>query len=389
MTQEEAVVASVAVREVQSKRDQKEFIEFPKSLYSNSREWVPLFDADMKAILARKTPYFDRTPAIFVLAEQGGQTVGRAMASVRERYNQQHDVHCIHFYFVDFVDDKAVSAAVFASMADWGRDQGMECMIGPMLTTGVVGGGILIKGFEYKAAMTMMPYHFPYYRDHFEAAGFTKRFDLLSLHIDPKGFSIPERMERAAERVRQRGRMAAVEFQSRRHMRRFADGVVGLYNPTLADHPENNPLSDAELTFLVNDIMTIAEPDLEKVITYDGKVIGFCLTFPDLTDALQKNRGKLGPIRIVRLLRARKRPTRLIGNGMGIDQQYRRLGGNALLYSELVRTVRSESTGGTNYSFDAVELLQVNETTDMMLSDLKTMGATELKRHRVYELTIR
>jgi hypothetical protein len=63
---------------------------------------------------------------------------------------------------------------------------------------------------------------------------------------------------------------------------------------------------------------------------------------------------------------------------MGILSQYQRLGGNALLYSELEKTVADRT-------FRSAELVQVSERTELMLRDIQTLGARVCKVHRMYE----
>jgi hypothetical protein len=183
-----------------------------------------------------------------------------------------------------------------------------------------------------------------------------------------------------AEHVRARGHMKVVEFSNKSELKSAAQDVARLYNPTLADHAENYPLTDAELQQIIRDLLLIARPDLEKVITYDGNVVGYLLGFPDLTEALQKGGGRLTPATMIRLWRQSRKPRKLILNGMGILERYQRLGGNALIYSELNRSVRNTP----NYSFDEAEMVQINERTDLMLADLKKLGAKITKIHRVY-----
>ena len=260
----------------------------------------------------------------------------------------------------------------------------METVIGPLFSGATMGGGVLVEGFEHRAAMNMMVFNYDYYAGHYEAAGFSKRFDLHSLNADPHGFQLPDRIESIADMVRSRGRLVVSQMKNRRALRQVADEIGALYNPTLADHTENYPLTDKELAALKSDLLLIAKPDLEKIIRYDGEIVGYILSFPDLSAAMQRNRGKLGPIRILRLLTESKKTRKIIFNGMGILEKYQRIGGNALLYSELTKS----TTGSEKYSFNDAEMCQVNESTDLMLKDLLTVGASVYKRHRVYQRTI-
>lgn len=370
------------VRSLGSRGDRQRFIDFPKVLYAESEEWVPMFDSDMRAVLSQSHPYFAHSDGEAFLVERDGSTVGRFLVTENRPYNKEHEMACAHFYFFDFIDDPEVVQIAVARIREWAHGRGLSSIRGPLLFGGTTGGGVLVKGFEVPAAMTMMPYNYAYYAPLLESAGFVKAFDLHSLSLDPATFVLPERVAKVADRVLVRGRMQVLFFPNKRKMRSVAKRVSTLYNPTLADHPENYPLSDAELELVINDIMLVSKPDLMKVITYDGEPIGYVFGFPDLTEVLQRNGGKIGPLRILRLLRATKRPRKVLINGMGISAEYQRLGGNALLYAELTRTILN--TPGV---VDA-ELVQVAESTELMLRDLHTLGAKDLKLHRVYDLVL-
>ena len=67
---------------------------------------------------------------------------------------------------------------------------------------------------------------------------------------------------------------------------------------------------------------------------------------------------------------------------MGILPEYQGMGGNALLYYEMGRSVL-----GFN-QFSQVEMTQVAETALKMRADLKNLNGVEYKNHRVYRKTI-
>ena len=64
-------------------------------------------------------------------------------------------------------------------------------------------------------------------------------------------------------------------------------------------------------------------------------------------------------------------------NGAGILPQYQGRGGNALLYTEMEKTVRE-------FGFEHADLTQVAETATDMRSDLENLGGKPYKNHRVY-----
>jgi GNAT superfamily N-acetyltransferase len=358
--------------------EEKEFIAFPKRLYRGCPQWVPWFDLDMRALLRRRHPFFLQAQGEFYLVREGGRTLGRACVVKNPAYIAQHRTACAHFYFFDVEEDPEAAKALLDRCLDWARGQGLKLLRGPMLLGGVSGSGILFEGFEHGAAMTMMPYNYPYYPRLLESLGFRKHVDLFSMDLPPDTFRLPERVSAAAEQVLARGRFRVMRFRSKRELKRVAKEIADLYNQTLADHLEDYPLSEAELKQVTKDLLLIADPRLVKILTYDGQIVGFLFAFHDLSPALRKNGGRLGPIQLLRLLAAMRSRDSLLINGAGILPQYQRLGGNALLYYELEKTA-----GGRIYRH--VELTQISERTELMLRDVQTLGCQIYKRHRIYE----
>lgn len=360
----------------------KNFISFPKKLYKNEKNWVPWFDIDMKQILTKKHPFFHHSTGEFFLAEKDGKIVGRICVVSNTQYQKQHNRNCAHFFFLDAVKDIEVFKELFKAAGDWSRLMGQEILDGPLLFGGTCGSGILIEGYEMSAPMTMMPYNFPYYKEFMEKLGFQKYFDTIGADISPDKFKIPDRIDSLAEKVVNRGRFKVVQFDSKKDILKKADKIAALYNATIGDHPEDYPLSDKELAQVTKDLMTVASPDLIKILEYDGKIVGYLFAFADISNTLRKNRGKITIPGIVRLIIGMRSTKKVLFNGMGILPEYQRLGGNALLYHELSNTVRSRN-------FQKAEVVQIAESTEMMLKDIQNLGSKINKIHRIFTIDLK
>jgi galactokinase/mevalonate kinase-like predicted kinase len=68
-------------------------------------------------------------------------------------------------------------------------------------------------------------------------------------------------------------------------------------------------------------------------------------------------------------------------NGAGVLPEYQGVGGNALLYVEMEKTLR-------NYNYEHADLTQVAETAVQMRHDLENVGGKAYKNHRVYQRSI-
>ncbi len=123
--------------------------------------------------------------------------------------------------------------------------------------------------------------------------------------------------------------------------------------------------------------MTIADPKLIKLIAHGERVVGFLFAFPDLSAAIQRGGGRLLPFGLIDLLLEFKRTRWVAINGAGILPEFQGRGGNALLYSEMEKTVREAG-------FRHADLTQVAETAVQMRHDLVNLGGIPYKNHRVF-----
>jgi hypothetical protein len=375
---------AVSIQRVAGRRAERGFIELPHRLFRDVPQWVPWFRADMRRMVSRKHPFFEHSDAEFFLARRGDRVVGRLSVQENTRYNAHQKMQGAHFYFFDAEDDQEAVTGLFEAALAWARGRGLDTLMGPFGLGGSTGNGILVDGFEHTAAMTMMNWNPPWYARLLEGAGFAKHFELYSAHLDASTFRLPDRIRGVADHVLARKRFSVLRFRNKAELKKLAAKIGEVYNVSLAADPTHRdayPLTPAELRLATNDIMTVADPQLIKVLAYDGEIVGFVFGFADVSKALKRNDGRIGPIAILRLLRALRTAPDLIIDGAGIMPKYQRLGGNALLYATLEETARARA-------FRSVDLVQVADTTSLMLSDIQTLGGTVWKTHRVYKRAV-
>ena len=369
--------------DLSSKGDIKRFVQFPFDLYANHPQWVPPFIADVKTMLnPKKHPYYDHSDAEFFYAVRDGEIVGRIAALENKPFNKYHATKDAEFYLFECVNDQEVANLLFKTVIDWAKKRGLTKLIGPKGFGPLDGYGIQIEGFEHRQMMNMMNYNFPYYRDLVENLGFTKVVDFVSSYIEPQDFNLPEKVRKAAEIAKKRGTFKVVEFKNKKELLSWAPKIGKAYNKAFVKNWEYYPLTQREIDFVVENIMTILDPTIFNVITREDEVVGFVFPFPDVSAAMQKNKGKLGPVNIVRLLSEIKKTKWISFNGVGILPEYQGLGGNAIMYAELEKAMHR------NPQFKHSELTQVAETAVQMRKDLKNLGVQFYKNHRVYQLDI-
>ncbi|MEM5776119.1 MAG: hypothetical protein AAGU05_14045, partial [Anaerolineaceae bacterium] len=233
------------------------------------------------------------------------------------------------------------------------------------------------EGFEYPQMMTMMNYNYPYYPRLMDDLGFEKVVDFVSCYLDMKLFSLPEKIHEVARRIKEKGKFEVKRFKDKKELIEWAPRIGEAYNQTFVNNWEYYPLTKEEVKFQLDNIMMVAVPNLIKVITYEGEIVGFLFGFPDITRELQRNHGRITPWGIIDMFTGLKRSKFISLNGVGVLPQYYGRGANALLYSEMLDTIK-------NSGYSEAELTQVAESAIQMRKDLITVGGREYKNHRIY-----
>lgn len=361
------------------KKRVRRFVELPHRLYRDCPQWVPLINLDAYTYLNRKKhPFHEHSDVDFFLAVRDGRDVGRIAAIENKPFNEYHKTKKANFYFFDCEDDPEAAAALFETVSDWARARGLTELVGPKGMGPLDGYGILVFGHEHRNTMTMLNYNYPYYQRLVEAQGFEKEVDFVSCYLPADQFQIPERVERITRRVMQRGGLQVKHFKNKKELVAWAPRIGEAYNKAFVNNWEYYPFTPREIDFVVDNIMTLADHRLIKVITHGDDVVGFLFAFHDVSAALQRSRGRLFPFGLFDLLLELRRTDRVSVNGMGILPEFQGHGGNAILYSEMGKTLLGFK------QFTHVEMTQVAETTEQMRADLKNLNGVEYKNHRVY-----
>lgn len=355
-----------------------QFVQLPYRLYRGSPYWVPPFWSDAKAMLnPAKHPFYEHSQAAFWLAVNEGRVVGRIGALDNNIYNASHQCHKGMFALWEQEDDPAVAEALLGTAEQWCRERGLTHIIGPMGLSALDGFGILIDGFALRAALGM-PYNPPYYQALIEPLGYATFEDALSGSIDPAA-PFPERIHRGAELVAKRRGLGVRPLHTRADVMALVPGFRELYNQALGNTYDMMPLTETEVQVLAKQLLGFADPRLIKVVQRGEQMVGFVLAYPEVAEAMQRCRGRLFPFGWALLLYAIKHTEWVTINGMGITEHERGLGGTAVLFSELHKSIT------TAQRFKHAEVIQIRSDNAKMLAELRDLGVDFYKTHRVYQ----
>ena len=368
--------------DLSNKKQVDEFLKLPFRLYKNHPQWVPPFLDDIRLMLNKaKHPFYELNDADFFAVYRDGQMVSRIAAMENRSFNQYHKVKKAQFYLFETENDQEAVNALFARTFEWAKARGLDTIVGPKGFSAFDGYGIQVEGFELRQMMTMMNYNYDYYPKLVEAVGFEKEVDFVSCYLPRANFALPEKAQEIARRVEERGKFKVVKFKNKRQIVAMAQEIGEAYNNTFVNNWEYYPLTQGEIKLLLDNLLSVVDPQLIKIITYDEKIVGFLLAFPDISAALQRHGGRINPLSVIDMLLEMKRTKWVSLNGIGVLPEYHGRGGAALMYSEMEKTIK-------NFGFDHAELTQVAETAVQMRKDLINVGGKAYKNHRVYRIKI-
>ncbi len=326
----------VKIITIKNNRDLRKFVKFVNDLYRGDKYFVPdLVYDEVNTLRADKNPAFEFSDAVFFLAYRGREIVGRIGVMVNHKSNEKWDQEHARFTHFDFIDDFEVSSKLMETATSWAKERGYTKIHGPLGLTDLDHQGMLIEGYD-ELDMFITIYNHPYYMDHMIKMGFEKDVDWVEYQIEVPEKPI-EKYGRIAEIVKKKYGYQLIEFKNKKDILPWAPKVFDLYNTAFAPLFGTTVLSDKQVKMYVDNFFGFVNPDFIKIIlNKEGLIIGFAITIPSLSHAMQKAGGKLFPFGFIHILRALKKSDILDLYIIGIHPDYQGTGANALLINSIM-----------------------------------------------------
>jgi len=361
-----------------SSQQVNQFINLPYRLYKDSRQWVPPLVSDVRRMLDRQRhPFYKHSDAIFYLGlDQSNTPVGRLAVLENRNYNAFNNTLSAFFFLFECEQDGVIAQALFSTACSWAHSRGLKEIVGPKGFSALDGLGMLVEGFEYRPAFGIA-YNYPYYSELLESIGFESQSDMVSGYLARANYNFPEKIHQVADLVKERRGLKVKRFNTRRDLRAIVPQLKELYNAAVEGTPGNVPLTDEEVKILADQLLWFADPKLIKIITKDDQPVGFLFAYPDISAALQRTGGRFFPFGWLDMLGELRKTKWVNINGAGIIEKYRGLGGTAILFSEMFKTLQESR-------FEHGDIVQIGVENQRMLLELRDLGINFYKKHRIY-----
>jgi len=374
-------MSTIEIKQVTNHKELVQFVQFYYDLYRGNNYAVPyLYRDEIMTLRQDKNPSFECCEACYFMAFRDGKMVGRVAAIINRRANERWNCHQVRFGWFDFIDDIAVSSALLQAVEKWGQSKGMTEIAGPLGFIDTDREGMLVDGFEQLSTM-YVNYNYPYYPQHMEQMqGFKKDNDYVEMKVKVPEV-VPEKFSKITEMVRKRYGLRVHKFTRKELIDEgWGYKIFDLLNATYKDLYGFSQLSDRQINKLVNDYIKIADLNLVTGIMDGDKLVGFGITFPSFSEAMQKTHdGRFLPFgwwHMLKVLKWHKTP--LVDLLLiGVLPEYRSKGANALIFDDLIRWFQ-------RYHFEWAITGPQMESNEGVLSQWQYLEATPYRRHRCY-----
>ena len=367
----------VRIKEVQTKKALKEFVDFPHRLYAGNAYWVPSLRSDeMNTLNCERNPAFAYCEARCWLAYEGRQVVGRIAGIINRRHKEKWGQPYMRFGWFDGIDDPAVAVALLGKVEGWARDESLTAVHGPMGFTNMDHAGMLVEGFD-KLATQAAGYNYDYYGDHLTKAGYVKDVDYLEYEIHMPD-AVDRKITKLAELVLKRNNLRLLDVKDKNELLPYAHELFDMLGAEYKHLYGVVPLSEEQVDAYIKQYFGFISPEFVPVIVdTDGRMVAFGVTIPSLSKALQRSKGRLFPFGAFHLMRALKKNDRADLLLVAVAKEYQGKGVNAVLINRIFEVFR-------DFGIKKVESNPELESNIAVQAQWKYFERHQHKRRRIY-----
>ncbi len=373
---------SLLIKEVKTRKELKSFIDFPHELYRSDKNYVPeLYMAQKEMFDKKKYPFYQYGDAIPYLAFKNENIVGRICAISNKRYNEFHNSNLGFFGFFDCINDREVSDALLHQVQKYHHTLGYQEMMGPTNFTTNETAGTLIDGF-HEPSKIMLTYNHQYYGTLLEAYGLQKEMDLYAYMIYTD--KVSDKSLRLAGLLEDRLARQGIHIRNLnlKDFKKETALLKQVYNEAWENNWGFVPFTDSEFEHLADGLKMLADEKFAYIAEHRGKPVGFGISLPNIHEiTINFKKGRLLPFNIFKLLLRKKKVKTVRILALGIIEEYRKKGIEAIFFAKNIEEARKRKLLGGEASW----ILESNQD---MVAAAEKLNGERYKTYRIYKKSI-
>ena len=325
----------IEIREVKTRREQKDFLQFPLTLYKGNSCFVPPLYGGEKQIFSKNYMYYDQSEAVYFNAYKNGKMVGRISGILQNAANAKWGQSRARFTRFDAIDDQEVANALFNAAESWAKSKNANEMVGPLGFSDLEREGLLIEGFDQLSTFEEQ-YNFDYYQRLIENCGYVKDVDWIERKVRIPQGGLDPRIGKVSNEMMAKYKLHFVQAKNTGDfLKRYVDQIFRIWDETYDKIYGTVPFTDKVKRAMLNNFKLVIDLRFISAIADENdKIVAFGVVFPSIARAVQKSDGHLTPACISRVLADIKKPSVVEMALIGVLDEYKNKGiATALVYT--------------------------------------------------------
>ena len=329
------------IKQVKSRKEINQFINFPLELYKDSPYYVPMLTGDEKKIFKKNYVYNNTCDTVFFLCyNDKNEVVGRIEGIIQKAANEKWKQKRVRFTRFDTINDQEVADKLFNAVIDWAKGHGMEEIVGPLGYSDLEREGLLIEGFDCIQTYEEQ-YNYEYYQHLISHFGFEKEVDWLEYKLIPPKDQMDPRIMKLAEMVKKKYGLSVYRPKSIRkfikeYKKQFFEIIDTTYNHIYGTVPFTKEMMDSSIS---NFILLLRPQDICVVLNKEKKVVGFGLVFPSISKIVTKYKGRITIPFLFDFFKNKKNPEIIDLGLVGVLPEYKVQGAISLIVESMTEAI--------------------------------------------------
>jgi len=368
-----------------SRKDLKRYVKFPWRIYANQGNWIPpLIRSQISKLSPDKSPFFKQGEAESFMVVKGDEVVGTVTPWMNHRSNRYKNEKAAGFGYFELIEDYEVARLLCDKVVEWAGDRGANLIRGPLHFSPQDSPGVLVEGFDSfpPPLVTHTP---PYYSVFLERYGFQKYRDAFAYRVEFSQFNnsvdhLPAKLINVARKTQEKYHINIRNL----NLDKWEDelkAAMYIFNEALGYQREGVPMDEAEFMKLASELKQIIDPRYVLIAEVDKRPIGLYVAFPNYNLLFRKLNGRIFPFGWIHLMKRSKYITFISTKILGVLEDYRKRGIDALFYYKIAETLMKQGEKWIDYSLVAEENKMANRL-------VQRLGGTVYKICRTYKLEI-
>lgn len=312
---------------VETKKQVKQFVNFPLELYKDCPYYVPQFYADeMKAMNPENCDTPKYYMEAYLVKDEQGKVCGRVAAVLHKQYNALYNAKTVRFSRIEFINNLEVCKMLMNAVEEFARRFKMHKIMGPMGFVDQDREGLLIEGFDSLSTFSLN-FNYDYYYKLLQDCGYQVDVTWNENQVYLKDIDT-SRFEKMSRVILKRYHLHLAGGGSTRSIiNKYKYKFFDFINETYGHLYGYVPVTHEDVDRLVKSFSIALNKDYFCFVLNDNdEIVAAGLSMPSISQAVHDTKGKMNPVALVKLLHAIKHPKILELLLIGVKDEYKHSG---------------------------------------------------------------